>query len=119
MFKKRTIKGNLRSKSEILEEEHDHDLEEEASRLAAVMEMKLEQSMRKKKFGTEFSSENNGAVNNQNGKKMKSSVTQSIESTLGQLFDSRVDEGLPSSTSAHDKIMEQYIQQQMGIQEIR
>ena len=49
------------------------------------------------------------------GRKQKSSVQKSIESTLGSQFESRVDDGASSSAFNHEKIMEKYINEKMGI----
>lgn len=119
MFKKRVIKGKFRSDivdQPIVEGSYDEDGSSLCGR--AVMEMKLEQSLRRKKLGNEYSSEAGGVIE-KSERKFKSSVQRSIESTLGSQFESRVEDGLSSSTLAHEKIMEQYINQKMGIQDAR
>ena len=94
------------------------DADESSSSGNAVMEMKLEQKMRKKKLGNEFSSDSS-AVIDKSERKFKSSVQRSIESTLGSQFESRVEDGTTSSSQSHEKIMELYINQKMGIKEAR
>lgn len=113
MFKKRVIKGKFRLETDSDAPGSTQDDEPGT----AVMEMKLEQSMRKKKLGSEFSSDGS-VVMEKSGVKSKSSVQKSIEATLGSQFESRVEDGL-SSTLAHEKIMEQYVNQKMGIQAVR
>ena len=119
MFKRRLIKGKFRSdtdEKDLIEGNTDED----GSALCgkAVFVMKLEQSLRKKRLGNEYSSEVGGVIE-KSERQFKSSVQRSIESTLGSQFESRVEDGLSSSSLAHEKIMEQYINQKMGIQDAR
>lgn len=118
MFKKRVIKGNFRP---ALEEHTANgvDIEsDESLTTSAMIQIKLEQSTRKKRLGTEFSSDAETVIE-KTEKRFKSSVQKSIESTLGSQFESRVDDGLSTSAFGHEKIMEQYINQRMGIADAR
>lgn len=117
MFVKRVIKGKFRSNldADIVDQVEDDDDQQESSN--AMIDMKLEQNLRKRRLGTEFSSDAGVVV--KPGKVYKSSVQKSIESTLGSQFESRIDDGSGSSAFNHEKIMEQYINQKMGIAEPR
>lgn len=119
MFKRRLIKGKFRCDTDG-EDLNEGNTDEDGSALCgkAVLEMKLEQSLRKKRLGNEYSSEGGGVIE-KSERKFKSSVQKSIESTLGSQFESRIEDGLSASTLAHEKIMEQYINQKMGIQDAR
>ena len=117
MFVKRVIKGKFRNQvdNDIADQVENEDDQSESS--TAMIDMKLEQNLRKRRLGTEFSSD--AAVVVKPGKVYKSSVQKSIESTLGSQFESRIDDGTGSSAFNHEKIMEQYINQKMGIAEAR
>ena len=117
MFVKRVIKGKFRNQvdNDIADQVENEDDQSESS--TAMIDMKLEQNLRKRRLGTEFSSD--AAVVVKPGKVYKSSVQKSIESTLGSQFESRIDDGTGSSAFNHEKIMEQYVNQKMGIAEAR
>ena len=117
MFIKRVIKGKFRNQvnENIIDEVESENDQLESS--TAMTDMKLEQNFRKRRLGTEFSSD--AAVVVKPGKVHKSSVQKSIESTLGSQFESKIDDGAGSSAFNHEKIMEQYINQKMGIAEAR
>lgn len=118
MFKKRVIKGKFRSElDEPVANSIDNESDESLT-TSAMIQIKLEQSTRKKRFGTEFSSDADAVVE-KSEKRLKSSVQKSIEATLGSQFESRVDDGLSTSAFGHEKIMEQYINQRMGITDAR
>lgn len=113
MFKKRIIKGKFRPElHEPVANSIDNESDESLTK-SAMLQIKLEQSTRRKRLGTEFSSDADAVVEKLE-KRMKSSVQKSIEATLGSQFESRSDD-LSTSAFGHEKIMEQYINERMGI----
>jgi hypothetical protein len=118
MFKKRVIKGKFRPGIDEPTATGIDNESDESLTTSAMIQIKLEQSTRKKRFGNEFSSDADAVVE-KSEKRTKSSVQKSIEATLGSQFESRVDDGSSTSAFGHEKIMEQYINQRMGIADAR
>ena len=117
MFKKRVMKGKFRPETDVGDvADESLDADDASSSGNSLTEMKLEQQMRRKKLGNEFSSDSS-AVMDRSERKFKCSVQRSIESTLGSQFESRLEDGLSSTSQSHEKIMEQYINSKMGIKE--
>lgn len=112
MFRKRSLLK--RSGLQYTDNYLDHE-ESENESSTTVMEIKMEQKLRIKKLGLEVSSEMEAESEKFIGRKQKSSVQKSIESTLGSQFESRVEDGSSSSGFNHEKIMEKYINEKMGI----
>ena len=122
-FKKRSVpavRQNSRPKSAHNDAEDDDD---EPSYLSTMQDIKLGQKMRQKKLGAEFTSDGpvtgTGMENKSKAKeKIEASVSSSSTVSLGNTqFESRIDMGMtgvPTQNAAHEKIMEQYIADQMG-----
>ena len=121
-FKKRSVpavRQNSRPKSSAEDEEE----EDEPSVMNTMQDIKLGQKMRQKKLGAEFTSDGpvtGTGTDNKSKAKEKTEVAVSSSSivSLGNTqFESRIDTGMtgvPAQNAAHEKIMEQYIAEQMG-----
>ena len=121
-FKKRSV-PSVRQNSRPKHDEDDEDEDDEPSKLSVMQDIKLGQKMRQKKLGAEFTSDGpvtGTGTENKSKSKEKTEVAASSSSivSLGNTqFESRIDTGMtgvPAQNVAHEKIMEQYIAEQMG-----
>jgi len=113
MFKKRSLKGSLRSKDGAEEEEEG---EEEVKR-GDLLDLRLEQEMRRRKTGVEIDAKTAA------GGKASGSTTATLSSSSGgqklslQQFKAQTqsDIGSGGGGMAHEKIMESYVQEALGL----
>ena len=107
-----------------VQEEEDEDEEPSSSLLNTVHDIKLGQKLRQKKIGAEFTSDGPATGTESKSKHAvkkegasSSSSSSSSSTMLGNTqFESRIDTGLSGANPiAHEKIMEQYIKEKMGV----
>ena len=109
MFKKRCSKGNIRKREENTSENEGDD----ETNLDMLQYLKAEQELRKKLKGqslVELVDENPKAT-----KQTKQTARHSIEDMMGSQFALRTDDA--HNFHSHEKIMEQYINEKLGLVE--
>lgn len=121
-FKKRNGGAPIAARKRVEENDDDdvEDAEQSSSLLNTVHDIKLGQKLRQKKLGAEFTSDGPATgtgTDNKSKPALNKKVASSSSTMLGNTqFESRVDTGLSGANPiAHEKIMEQYIKDKMGV----
>lgn len=110
MFKKRPRKDNIRR---VIENVHDDDFEESGANIAAMQMLKAEQELRKKLKGQSLVDLVKGESSLLDTQTETSK--RSIESMMGTQFSLKCEDGV--SYVAHERIMEEFIEEKLGLKE--
>ena len=120
LFKKKTIKGNIRKKenqetidnnSNSNKEVIDNDNNDEIDK-RLLEDIKLQQTMRNRKSGSSLNSLLSNKTKNETN--MVESI-KTIESVMGTQYTSQIDYGIENNSIPHKKLMDEYINNKLGI----
>lgn len=116
MFKRRSLKGNIRSTEAVKASESDDD--EKDVDLSALQSTKLDQTLRKKKSGLDAANVMNKGARSKASDSGDSQVADiSIGANMKSQFSSKMLGTAP--TISHENIMEQYVEEALGLRKDR
>mmetsp|Transcript_7618 Transcript_7618/g.7849 ORF Transcript_7618/g.7849 Transcript_7618/m.7849 type:complete len:308 (+) Transcript_7618:105-1028(+) len=113
LFRKRTLKGNVRSKKgseDNSEDKNNSNLDDDHADVKSIMELKLEQSFRKRRIGIDTEGLNGKDSGKSSSGRAK---TEDIKDMMGSQFASQAVD-LSAGPVAHEKIMEAYVSEKLG-----
>lgn len=112
IFKKRTAKASSSRKRDDVGE--DKEEEEEISK-TSLSDIKLQQTFRAKKSGSSIDSLSKKSTGTVANSESNQNETRTIESVMGTQYSSQMDYGIQSNNIPHKKIMDQFIEDKLGI----
>lgn len=112
IFKKRAARANSSRKRDAVEDEQQ---EEEEISTTTLSDIKLQQTFRAKKSGSSIDSLSKKATSTVANGETSMSETRTIESVMGTQYSSQMDYGIQSNNIPHKKIMDQFIEDKLGL----